>query len=451
MIDRAIRLLAVIASCGAAIPALGQPATGVAPFNGAPAIHHLASPLAKPVIEAEPIDASLGALTLRSAMDAGLAQNRDVQIARAALTAAKGVLVNAGKRPNPTLTVGAGPGLIGRYQPRDADVLINVSQLIERGNKRELRSEVASLAADAAQLDIEDTFRQLRLALANAYFALKQAQDFVSLAQATRNAFARSREAAELRLKAGDIARVDLIRLRVEEGRSENELLQAHTDLAVAQVMLATLLAREHDASSIRVIDPWPVPGDSMLKSDRIEALMDRRPDISAAIARVHSLEAAFGLAKAQRIRDVNVAVIAERNLPANGGTTLGVQLSMPLFINNDYMGDIVRAEADLTSAKINLEKLRTNVRSDVDRALAQFESARQQLLRFETQMLPDALSAAQAAEFAYKKGGIPLTDLLDARRQLYATQRELLESRRDFANARARLESSLIDTDFQW
>ncbi|KDP85758.1 hypothetical protein CF70_012065 [Cupriavidus sp. SK-3] len=347
--------------------------------------------------------------------------------------------------------MGAGPGLIGRYQPRDADVLINVSQLIERGNKRELRSEVASLAADAAQLDIEDTFRQLRLALANAYFALKQAQDFVSLAQATRNAFARSREAAELRLKAGDIARVDLIRLRVEEGRSENELLQAHTDLAVAQVMLATLLAREHDASSIRVIDPWPVPGDSMLKSDRIEALMDRRPDISAAIARVHSLEAAFGLAKAQRIRDVNVAVIAERNLPANGGTTLGVQLSMPLFINNDYMGDIVRAEADLTSAKINLEKLRTNVRSDVDRALAQFESARQQLLRFETQMLPDALSAAQAAEFAYKKGGIPLTDLLDARRQLYATQRELLESRRDFANARARLESSLIDTDFQW
>ncbi|BDB30570.1 TolC family protein (plasmid) [Cupriavidus sp. P-10] len=451
MIDRAIRLLAVIASCCAVIPAIGQPATGATPFNGAPTPFHRASPFAKPVIQAEPIDVSLGALTLHNTIDAGLAQNRDVQIARAALTAAKGILVNAGKRPNPMLTVGAGPGLIGRYQPRDADVLVNVSQLVERGNKRELRSEVASLAADAAQFDIEDIFRQVRLALANAYFAVKQAQDYVNLAQATRNAFARSREAAELRLKAGDIARVDLIRLRVEEGRSENELLQAHTDLAVAQVMLATLLAREQEAPSIRAVDPWPVPGDSMLQSDRIEALVDKRPDIRAAIARVHSLEAAFGLAKAQRIRDVNVAVIAERNLPANGGTTLVVQLSMPIFINNDYFGDIVRAEAELTSAQINLEKLRSNVHADVDRALAQFESARQQLMRFEAQMLPDALSASQAAEFAYKKGGIPLTDLLDARRQLYATQRELLESRKDFVNARTRLESTLIETDFRW
>ncbi|KDP87188.1 hypothetical protein CF70_002770 [Cupriavidus sp. SK-3] len=386
---------------------------------------------------------------MRTALDLGFSSNRDLQSARATLDAASGVLVSAGKRPNPTLTVGAGPGLLGQYRLRDADVLINYSQLIERGNKRELRTEAASRAADAARLDIENTFRQLRQALAAAYFTLKQEQERLDVAQANRNAFARTREAAELRLKAGDIARVDVVRLRVEEGRSENELQQARADLAIARAVLATLLARERDAPAIRAIDPWPLPGEGLLRRDRIEELLEARPDIRAAAARVRSGEASFELAKAQRTRDVNVAVVTERNLPANGGTTLGVQLSIPLLIHNDYSGEIVRAQAELRSAQINLDKLRSNARSEVDRALEQFESTRIQLVRFETQIVPDAKWAVDATEFAYKKGGIPLTDLLDARRQFYATQRQLLESRTNFATARAALESSLSEAIF--
>lgn len=230
----------------------------------------------------------------------------------------------------------------------------------------------------------------------------------MDVAQANRNAFARTREAAELRLKAGDIARVDLIRLRVEEGRSENELLQARADLAIARVVLATLLARERDALAVRAIDPWPLPGEGLLRRDRIDELLEVRPDIRAAAARVHSAEASFELAKVMRTRDVNVAVVTERNLPANGGTTLGLQLSIPLFINNDYGGEIVRAQAELTSTQINLEKLRGNARSEVDRTLEQFESARVQLVRFETQIVSDAKWAVDAAEFAYKKGRDP-------------------------------------------
>lgn len=317
--------------------------------------------------------------------------NRDMQAARAALDAARGLLISAGKRPNPTLTIGGGPGLMGQYSARDADLNASYSRTIERGNKRALRTDAASAAQDAARLQIDNTFRQLRLALTAAYFGLKQEQERFELAQANRDAFARALEAAQLRLKAGDIARTDVVRLRVEGGRSENEVQQARADLAIAREVLAALFAREREAGGIRAIDPWPPSGEAVPPRHRIDDLLEMRPDLRAAAARVRSAEASYELAKAQRTRDVNLAVVTDRNLPANGGTTLQFQVAIPLFINNDYGGDIVRTEAELKTARIELDKLRGSARSEAQRALEQFESMRSQLARFEGQIVPDA------------------------------------------------------------
>lgn len=222
---------------------------------------------------------------------------------------------------------------MGQYSARDADLNASYSQTIERGNKRALRTDAASAAQDAARLQIDNTFRQLRLALTAAYFGLRQEQERFELAQANRDAFARALEAAQLRLKAGDIARTDVVRLRVEGGRSKNEVQQARADLATAREVLAALFAREREAGGIRAIDPWPPSGEAV----------EMRPDLRAAAARVRSAEASDELAKALRTCDVNLAVVTDRNLPANGGTTLQFQVTVPLFLNNDYGGDIAR------------------------------------------------------------------------------------------------------------
>lgn len=146
---RVIKRLAAIAAFGAVSHAIGQSAFGAAPSRGALPVRDEAAPSILPTpptgatVEAGNSAEDLGALTLRAALDLGFSNNRDLQSARATLDAARGVLVSAGKRPNPTLTVGGGPGLLGQYRLRDADVLINYSQLIERGNKRELRTDAA--------------------------------------------------------------------------------------------------------------------------------------------------------------------------------------------------------------------------------------------------------------------------------------------------------------------
>jgi cobalt-zinc-cadmium efflux system outer membrane protein len=60
---------------------------------------------------------------------------------------------------------------------------------------------------------------------------------------------------------------------------------------------------------------------------------------------------------------------------------------------------------------------------------------------------VPSARAAARATEFAYSRGAIPLTDLLDARRSLKATERDLADARAARAIAVAALEASLPPT----
>ena len=57
---------------------------------------------------------------------------------------------------------------------------------------------------------------------------------------------------------------------------------------------------------------------------------------------------------------------------------------------------------------------------------------------RFDEQTLDQAQKVADAAEFAYKNGAIDVTDLLDARRILRATQLDAVLSHADFAKALA-------------
>lgn len=374
-----------------------------------------------------------------------LAHNRDLKSARAALDAAQGVLASASRRPNPTLTLGAGNAQQGEYRPSDLDRSIRLDQLIERGDKRRLRTRAADEAARAARFDLDEAHRQLRLALAQAYYGLKSAQEAAGFAAADAEALARMLEAARLRLKAGDVARADVSRIEVDAGQADNVLRQARADRETAQLALAALLAREADAPRLEAVDPWPALGGAEVPADRVEAAVAGRPDVLAAAARLESAEARFAGARAQRVRDVSVGVFADQNRLSNGGLTVGVSVSVPLFINNDFSGEIRQAEAERESARIDLDKARAAALADLRRAQAMVRAAADRVERIEARILPSAESATQATEFAYARGAIGLTDLLDARRHLQAARRDLADARAAHAVARAALEASLV------
>src|SRR6267378_399328 len=400
--------------------------------------------------------ADLGALTLVQAEQLLRSRNRDLQAARRTLEAAKANTLSASARPNPTLSLGvgainpsAGVGS-GPWRDKTVDSSIRIDQVIERGDRRELRIANARSLESASAEDFSDTIRQQRLALRAAYYDLLLMQDKVDIARETTLLFEGSLRAAELRLKAGDIARADVARLRVDALRAQNDARSAEADRRRAQVALGYLIGAEARASDVRATDPWPSPA-VLEVAGVVDELIELRPDVRAAKSRVEGAQKARDLARGLRTRDVTVGAQFDHypinpsyalGSGAGNGNTYGVFMSIPLFARYYYEGEIQRAEVDYNAALEALDKVRAQARAELSRTLSDLQAAAERLRRYDESLSVEARKAADAVEFAYKNGAIGVMDLLDARRTLRTIQIDSVTARNDYSKALAAWEA---------
>jgi cobalt-zinc-cadmium efflux system outer membrane protein len=164
--------------------------------------------------------------------------------------------------------------------------------------------------------------------------------------------------------------------------------------------------------------------------------VVDRRADMRAAAGRVLAAEKVRDLARALRTRDVVVSGQYERFQGQVTNGTVGVGVSVPLFVNYRFDGEIRRAEAGVGAARDLLERTRAAAVTEINRAWTDLAAARDRVQRFDTALLREATRAADAAEFAYRNGALGVIDLLDARRVLYATRTEAVAAHAELARA---------------
>jgi len=398
-----------------------------------------AEPSAPPPVPAYPLER----LTLREAEALFERRNHELQIAQRAVESSEADVITAAARPNPTLAIGTsrispsqGVGS-GSLWDKRVDTVIGLSQVFERGNKRELRTGLAEAAVAASRSDRSEVERQQRGTLHAAYYDLLLAQDKVSIIGETAVSYQKLFDAAQLRLKAGDISETELARISVDALRAQNDTRVARAELARAQFVLAYLIGAEREATRIQAADPWPALEPPLRPAD-VDALVDARADVRAAQARFAAAERGRELARALRTRDITAGVQYERFPSDTSNNSYGFFVSVPLFINNYYEGEIRKSEAELGAARDGLERVRALAVADVSRARSDLESAAERVQRSREAVLMAAEKAAKGAEFAYSRGAIGVTDLLDARRQLYVTRLEAATVQADHARALA-------------
>ncbi|MEO7728074.1 MAG: TolC family protein, partial [Burkholderiales bacterium] len=138
------------------------------------------------------------------------------------------------------------------------------------------------------------------------------------------------------------------------------------------------------------------------------------------------------------RTRDVTGSAQFQHFPGDFSNNTFGVGVSIPLFTGYYFEGEIRRAEVELQSARDNLERVRALALGEIAKSRADLDAATERVQRFRETLSAEAQRAAEGAEFAYSKGAIGVLDLLDARRQLYATRLELSNTLADYAKSLA-------------
>ena len=382
-------------------------------------------------------------LTLEAAEQLFRDHSRELLAGKRAIEIAEADRITAAQRPNPTLAASASAlnstnwSAASGFRDKPIDTGVQLSQLIERGNKRQLRTEAAQSSLDAARDDLQDVLRQQTLAMRGAFYDLLLTQERVRVSQDTLELFRRSVDAAQLRLRSGDIAASDLSRLKVDALRAENDVRQTQAEREKAQVTLAYFLGLEKSAARIHAEGEWPALG-SVLPPKNIDELVDQRSDVQAARQRLEAAKKTRDLARAARVHDVTVGVQYDHFPTQITNNTFGVSVSVPLFLFYNFDGEIKRAEVSVNSAEEEMERVRALAHAEIARSRADLESAQDRVRRYTDELLKEAQRAADAAEYAYKRGAVGVTDLLDARRTWYATRLDAASAQADYAKALA-------------
>lgn len=441
----------------AAGAALGQPAP-VAPAppvpSSAPASAAGATPwptAAAPAAAPDPDCAAPAATLDWAGAQRRLARcNRELRVALRTTDSALADIRVAGQRPNPTLSAGVGNvnpriGLGGGNNPLDyqLDYVARIDQTYERGGKRDLRIESAEHAWRASIWNAAETLRRQQLALAQAWIALWGAQERLRLQRDVLDLYRRTLDAAQRRLKAGDVAAADVARIDLDVRRAEAEMTAVEGERIAARNAVAALLAMDAGAGGPTAAEPWPTIAEPAAAPLLPPGEADR-PDLQATRAQQAAADAQSRLARSQRTRDVTVGVQAERYAPpAGGGWLLGAFVSVPIFVHHRFEGEIARAEAERELAAESLTRIEQQARADQLRLLDARAAARARRERIERDALPLAERVAADADLAYRKGAGTVLELLDALRQLRALQIDALQARLDHdrADAAARAE----------
>ena len=193
------------------------------------------------------------------------AHNPDLRAAALELRGAQGDAQTAALRPATELSIGTskispkqgiGPG---RWQDKRMDSTVGLGWTWERGGKRALRVRQAEALLEVAGLEMLDTRRRQQVALHEAYFGLKGAQERAQIADANRQSSAEQMAAAAKQVATGAMAPVDRARLAVDDLAVADAAREAALDLRDARHALGLLLGSD-DNHDLTADDPGRMP-----------------------------------------------------------------------------------------------------------------------------------------------------------------------------------------------
>lgn len=380
-------------------------------------------------------------ITLQQAVSEALEKNLGLLAERTNLAVARARLITARLRPNPVLSAGAdhldllGTGFNEINAAGPAEFSLRTDFPIERGGKRRSRMEEAQAGISVAELEFLNAVRLLVLEVENAFVDALLAKENVALARQNWESLNRIVELNAVRVRAGDLAEVELIRARLAALQQENAVRRAEMALRGALIRLQNLLGRRDFAPTLEPAGELRRDRQTPSLEELRRAALEARPDLRALRHERERAAAALRLELARGRVDWAFGTEYRRQQGIAGtGNSLGFFLSMPLPLFDRNQGEIERARHQVRQTELRLRALEATVLAQLEEAWQQFSTARELLEAIETRMLAEASQVRQITEYAYQRGEATLLEFLDAQRAFNDTMQAYNEARAEYA-----------------
>lgn len=395
------------------------------------------------VLASTALAASAQTLTLDQAVQEAVANNLDLAAERLNISVAQARQLTAHLRPNPVLTV-SGMTLNVFRTAYSSDSPLGPNELnvhtdipFERGQKRELRVELAREEISQAELAFREVMRQIIANTQNAFVDVQQAQANLSLAEDNLKRMESVVAINEARLNSGDLAQVELDRSRVAALQYQAAVQQAQLLLDQAKAQLKQILGRQNKEADIEVARELRRDEAAGSRDDLTRLAVDRRPDLRLAQQGQARSRADLRLQLANAKVDYTLGTEFSRQWAYGiGGNSMGFSFSVPLPVYNRNQGEIARAQREIGLNAARAAALASSIRTEVDKAYRQYSVSRQLLGSIESGLLVRARSVRDTTEYSYKRGEASLVEFLDAQRAFNDAMQTFNDARANYARS---------------
>lgn len=379
-------------------------------------------------------------LTLDSARVLALRANPELRAARLEIDVARGELRQASLflRDNPEL----------EYLGRGIGPELDVTQEVEVAGQRGARRSAAQAGIQRAAADVNNVARTTLGDVDRTFFRLFAADRRLELAREILALNERLAEVSSRQLQSGEISKLEFNLAVVELGRARARALTASRERAETANELRYLLGMAPRTLLSPVADSADQSRSAApLDVDSLTALaLARRPDLAERAAALRQTSAEVSLARREALPNLLLRATSEQ---LEGTDTReirpGVGLRIPLFNRNQ--GEVQALRAAERQAELAMNAVALQVRAEVARAAASYETAASEQAILETTVLAPARENRRLLEIAFREGKVGIAELLLIRNQVIDAELEFWEAWLAEREARADLAEAIAET----
>ncbi|RJQ49652.1 MAG: TolC family protein [Nitrospiraceae bacterium] len=327
---------------------------------------------------------------------------------------------------------------------------LRLDQSLSVSRKELTALKIAKASIVKSGYDLDSVKEEYLLTVASAYFNVLKAKKSEDIAKANVERLTKYRDAAQTRLRVGEITKTVLLRAEAELAGAQSESIRAENALKLARAVLARTVRIEGDYDIIEskgTLYESAVPGcfmaDDSGSAQSLECLketaLQERHELKAAELEKQIAEKQVLYTKGSYWPDISVEGVYSRREDhpatsfASDKNIYGlIRLNYPFFEGGLRKAEVRQSEARFRQAEHSFNDLRDSVNVEVDNAYLNLntETGVLERLRAEVEYARDNYNAV-TKQFEY--GLADSLDVMDANNLLVTSERQLANAQYDY------------------
>jgi len=378
-------------------------------------------------------------LTVDSAVQIALLNNKHLQASYEELGIAQADLVQAGLLPNPGFSSQV---LVGNnaISPSFSVIQDFVSILT-----RSARQTVASSAAERAKYDLGNELLSTAAEVRSAYYTVMSDEQAIGVLRQVVSSTEAAAELAHRQLQAGNVNPRDQMVFQAQYAQATLELARAQAQSVADRERLNRLLGLFGDQTGWNLPGHLPEVPTEKPAFDGLEKLaIERRLDLAGARQDVEAATYALDLGRQTRwLSTLGLGIVVERD-PDNHKWLKGPEIEFALPLFDQGQARVAALEAEQRRSQKKFVALAVDVRSQVREAWARLGAAQDTVIFYRSTVLPLQHRVVAESQRLYNGMLIGVYDLLKSRQDEIAAARDYISAVRDYWIARSELEKAL-------